>query len=77
MEWWQQLGFDSEEEAIARGESEEVFNRTRRPDAVDTRTDLEKETDYIRDYISNRDNQPPDTGLDGIDYDYYESGEHY
>ena len=29
MEWWQQLGFDSEEEAIARGESEEVFNRTR------------------------------------------------
>ena len=29
MEWWQQLGFDSEAEAIARGESEEVFNRTR------------------------------------------------
>ena len=22
-------------------------------------------------------NQPPDTGLDGIDYDYYETGEHY
>ena len=66
MEWWQQLGFDSEEEAIARGESEEVFNRTRRPDAVDTRTDLEKETDYIRDYISNRDNQPPDTEAEVI-----------
>ena len=25
MEWWQQLGFDSEEEAIARGDFEEVF----------------------------------------------------
>jgi len=25
----------------------------------------------------NMSNQPPDTGLDGIDYDYYETGEHY
>ncbi len=27
--------------------------------------------------VMNMNNQPPDTGLDGIDYDYYESGEHY
>ena len=27
--------------------------------------------------VMNMNNKPPDTGLDGIDYDYYESGEHY
>ena len=54
MEWWQQLGFSSEEEAIARGESEEVFNRTRKPE---TRSQIEIENARINDRIaSNRSN---------------------
>jgi hypothetical protein len=53
MEWWQQLGFDSEAEAIARGESEEVFNRTRNI-TPDTTSDLDKETAYIKEFVGSQ-----------------------
>ena len=55
MEWWQQLGFSSEEEAIARGESEEVFNRTRKNNNNFEMT-LDDETEFIKNYIANRNN---------------------
>jgi hypothetical protein len=53
MEWWQQLGFDSEAEAIARGESEEVFNRTRNI-TPDTTSMLGAETAAIREFVGSR-----------------------
>ena len=53
MEWWQQLGFSSEAEAIARGESEEVFNRTRNI-TPDTTSDMDKETAYIKEFVGSQ-----------------------
>lgn len=59
MEWWQQLGYSSEEEAIARGESEEVFNKTRKKE-VPTLSDIQQETEYIKKFIEDRDDEPVD-----------------
>tara|TARA_Y100001970_G_scaffold118772_1_gene147330 strand:- start:1158 stop:2417 length:1260 start_codon:yes stop_codon:yes gene_type:complete len=59
MEWWQQLGFSSEEEAIARGESKEVFERTRKNNNNFEMT-LDDETELIRNYIANRNNTADD-----------------
>lgn len=52
MEWWQQLGFDSEAEAIARGESEEVFNRTRNI-TPDTTSIMDAETGAIKEFVGS------------------------
>ena len=70
MEWWQQLGFSSEEEAIARGESEEVFERTRKNNNNFEMT-LDDETELIRNYIANRDN----TAGDGEEAEVIVSGD--
>ena len=70
MEWWQQLGFSSEEEAIARGESEEVFNRTRKNNNNFEMT-LEDETELIKNYIANRNN----TAGDGEEAEVIVSGD--
>ena len=59
MEWWQQLGFSSEEEAIARGESKEVFERTRKNNNNFEMT-LDDETELIRIFISKRVNTEGD-----------------
>ena len=53
MEWWQQLGFDSEAEAIARGESEEVFNRTRNI-TPDTTSMMDAETAAIKEFVGSQ-----------------------
>ena len=70
MEWWQQLGFSSEEEAIARGESKEVFERTRKNNNNFEMT-LDDETELIRNYIANRDN----TAGDGEEAEVIVSGD--
>ena len=70
MEWWQQLGFSSEEEAIARGESKEVFERTRKSNNNFEMT-LDDETELIRNYIANRDN----TAGDGEEAEVIVSGD--
>ena len=53
MEWWQQLGFDSEAEAIARGESEEVFNRTRNI-TPNTTSMMDAETAAIKEFVGSQ-----------------------
>ena len=53
MEWWQILGYGSEDEAIARGESEEIFLKTRQPEPLDTRSQLEIETDLITEKVES------------------------
>ena len=70
MEWWQQLGFSSEEEAIARGESKEVFERTRKNNNNFEMT-LDDEPELIRNYIANRDN----TAGDGEEAEVIVSGD--
>ena len=67
MEWWERLGYDSADEAFAAGESPPssttsqiedetayIKSRTQTPRNVETLTDLEKETQYIENYIAER-----------------------
>ena len=54
MEWWERLGYDSEDEAFADGAS---------PPLTDTRTDLEKESDFIKDRANSRSTSPSNTSM--------------
>ena len=54
MEWWERLGYDSEDEAFADGAS---------PPLTDTRTDLEKESDLIKDRINSSSTSPSNTSM--------------
>ena len=54
MEWWERLGYDSEDEAFADGAS---------PPLTDTRTDLEKESDFIKDRANSRSTSPNNTSM--------------
>ena len=54
MEWWERLGYDSKDEAFADGAS---------PPLTDTRTDLEKESDFIKDRANSRSTSPSNTSM--------------
>lgn len=52
MEWWERLGYDSKDEAFADGAI---------PPLTDTRTDLEKESDFIKERINSSSTSPSNT----------------